>query len=216
MRNAFIPAWLDDLNLGVYEFRFYCHVLRRGELYATNATICKTCGIEKRKVSQAIASLEQRKLIQVSRQRGMTNRITALQPSANMSLPPSANMHHLPSANMSQGVVQICTTKDTPIKDTPIKEIKEKPSFSFPFDSEAFKTTWQTWEDERKERRKPLSKRAIILQIGKMKGFTEREVIAAINDAIEKRWASFFPKKEITTNQPRPIHTTEKPRSIYD
>jgi hypothetical protein len=117
---------------------------------------------------------------------------------------------------MSQGVVQIWTTKDTPIKDTPIKEVKTKPLFSFPFDSDMFKKTWKTWESERKERKKPLSSRAITLQIGKMKGFTESEIITAINEAIEKRWATFFPKKEITTNQPRPIHQQQKPRSIYD
>jgi aspartate/methionine/tyrosine aminotransferase len=72
------------------------------------------------------------------------------------------------------------------------------------------------WESERKQRKKPLSKSAIKLQIGKMKGHTEKEVIEAIQASIEKGWATIYPKKEITTNEPRSIYEPAKPRSIYD
>jgi len=216
MKNAFIPSWLDDLNLSVYEFRFYCHALRRGELYASIESICQVCGMDKRKISQVIADLERRNLIKVTRKKGMTNRITALQPSANMHLPPSALLHHLPSANMPQGVVHKCTTKDTPIKETPNKEEIQLPISLFPFESEPFKEAWQMWKDERKARKKPLSDRAVKIQIGKMKGFTEKEIIDALHAAIERNWATIYPKKEITTNQPRPIHANTQPRSIHD
>jgi len=216
MRTAFIPSWLDDLELNLYEFRLYCHILRRGELYGSNANICKICKIERKKLFETIVSLESKNLIKVTRTKGMTNRITALQPSPKTEHLPSPDLDYPPSPNLEQEVVRKRNTKDTPIKETPIKEKKQKPLIVFPFESERFKTTWQAWKDERKERRKPLTKRAIVLQIGRMQGFTENEVITAINLAIEKQWATFYPQKEMNYNQPRSTTETLKLRGFND
>jgi len=216
MRTAFIPSWLDDLELNLYEFRLYCHILRRGELFGSNANICKICKIERKKVFETIVSLESKNLIKVTRQKGMTNRIIALQPSPKTEHLPSPDLDYPPSPNLEQEVVRKRNTKDTPIKETPIKEDKATTSIVFPFDSERFKSTWQTWAAERKDRKKPLSERAIVLQIGKMQGHTEDEVITAINAAIEGRWATFYPKKQINNNQPRSTTETLKLRGFND
>jgi hypothetical protein len=216
MKNVFIPSWLDDLELNIYEFRLYCHAVRRGDLYASVESICKVCGFDRKKLFQTIASLESKQLFQVTREKGKTNRIMALQPVPKTEHLPVPHSEHLPVPKTEQGVCRIRNTKDTPIKDTPIKEYLFEQSTLFPFDSEAFKDTWQMWVKERKQRKKPLSEQAIKLQIGKMKGHTEKEIIDAIHMAIEKNWATIYPKKEITTNEPRSIYEPAKPRSIYD
>lgn len=216
MRTAFIPAWLDDMNLSVYEFRFYCHVLRRGELFASVDTICQVCGFDRKKLFQTIVLLEGKNLIQVKREKGKTSRIVALQPVPKTEHPPVPHSEHLPVPKTEQEVCRKRNTKDTPIKETPMKEEMPLLLSCLPYDSPQFKEAWQMWKDERKARKKPLSERAIKIQIGKMKGFTEKEIIDALHAAIEKNWATIYPKKEITTNQPRPIHTNDKPRSIYD
>lgn len=216
MKNVFIPSWLDDLKLNIYEFRLYCHAVRRGELYASVESICQVCGFDRKKLFQTIASLEAKQLFQVIREKGKTNRITALQPVPKKEHLPVPHSEHLPVPKTEHGVCRIRNTKDTPIKDTPIKEDLFSINHQFPFDSEAFKNTWQMWQSERKQRKKPLSKSAIKLQIGKMRGHTEKEVIESIQASIEKGWATIYPKKEITTNEPRSIYEPAKPRSIYD
>lgn len=216
MKNVFIPSWLDDLKLNIYEFRLYCHAVRRGELYASVESICQVCGFDRKKLFQTIASLEAKQLFQVIREKGKTNRITALQPVPKTEQLAVPHSEHLPVPKTEHGVCRIRNTKDTPIKDTPIKEDLFSINHQFPFDSEAFKNTWQMWQSERKQRKKPLSKSAIKLQIGKMRGHTEKEVIESIQASIEKGWATIYPKKEITTNEPRSIYEPAKPRSIYD
>jgi hypothetical protein len=215
MKTAFIPAWLDDLQLDIYEFRLYCHALRRGELYASIETICQICGFDRKKVFQTIVSLEAKQLFEVTREKGKTNRIKALRPVPHSEHLPVPHSEHLPVPKTEQEVCRIRNTKDTPIKETPIKEESPLIPMAFPFDSDAFKKAWQMWKDERKSRKKPLSDRAIALQIGKMKGFTEKEIIDALHNAIERNWATIYPKKEINSNQPRPTNEPTKLRA-YD
>jgi len=157
MRTAFIPSWLDDLQLDVYQFRLYCHVLRRGELYASVESICQTCGFDRKKLFQTIVSLEAKSLLSVTREKGKTNRIKALQP--------VPKTEHLPVPKTEQEVCRKRNTKDTPLKESPIKEALPLIPMAFPFDSPEFKETWQMWEDERKKRKKPLSETAIKIQI---------------------------------------------------
>lgn len=208
MRTAFIPSWLDDLQLDVYQFRLYCHVLRRGELYASVESICQTCGFDRKKLFQTIVSLEAKSLLSVTREKGKTNRIKALQP--------VPKTEHLPVPKTGQEVCRKRNTKDTPLKESPIKEALPLIPMAFPFDSPEFKETWQMWEDERKKRKKPLSETAIKIQIKRMNGFTEKEIIHALEEAMEKRWATIYPKKDKAINQPRPTAQPTKPRSIYD
>jgi hypothetical protein len=52
------------------------------------------------------------------------------------------------------------------------------------------------WVQDRKQRRKPLTAGAVKLQLRKLKGFNEADSIAAIEDAIERGWQSFFPQKQ--------------------
>jgi sugar-specific transcriptional regulator TrmB len=208
MRTAFIPSWLDDLKLDVYEFRFYCHVLRRGELYASVESICQTCGFDRKKLFQTIVSLEAKNLLSVTREKGKTNRIKALQP--------VPKTEHLPVPKTEQEVCRKRNTKDTPLKESPIKEALPLIPMAFPFDSPEFKQTWQMWEEERKKRKKPLSETAIKIQIKRMIGFTEKEIINALEEAMDKRWATIYPKKDKATNQPRSTAQPTKPRSIYD
>lgn len=82
-------------------------------------------------------------------------------------------------------------------------ERSEKPSSSkfdpakvpLPFPSPKFREAWNMWVEDRRFRRKWLTPGAVKLQFRKMKGFTEDECIAAIEDAIEKNWTGIFPKK---------------------
>jgi hypothetical protein len=216
MKTAFIPAWLDDLQLDIYEFRLYCHALRRGELYASIETICQICGFDRKKAFQTIVSLEAKQFPLFLREKGKTNRIKALRPVPKTEHLPVPHSEHLPVPKTEQEVCRIRDTKDTPIKETPIKEESPLIPMVFPFDSQEFNQTWQMWSDERKKRKKPLSEMAIKIQIKRMRGFTEKEIIDALEESIEKRWATIYPKKDKATNQPRPTNEPTKTRSIYD
>jgi hypothetical protein len=104
-------------------------------------------------------------------------------------LVPISNTVASPPVNEEQKIIEFAPSENT-VKRTPLDN-------SLPFQSAQFREAWEMWAADRKYRRKPLTPGAVKLQFRKMKGFTETECIAAIEEAIEKGWQSIFPRKEV-------------------
>lgn len=73
----FVRSYLDDYGLDVYEFRILAHVARRDSkhgCYESQAKMAEFCGINQRKVMQALKILCQANILRVERnQKGRTN-----------------------------------------------------------------------------------------------------------------------------------------------
>jgi hypothetical protein len=61
-----------------------------------------------------------------------------------------------------------------------------------PFSSEAFKTTWASWEQHRVEKKHKLTPSTRAAQLRKMEKWGEAAAIAAIERSIEKGWTGLF------------------------
>lgn len=59
-------------------------------------------------------------------------------------------------------------------------------------ETDAFCEAWRNWVDYRHKRRKPLTFRAVKLQIGKLESWGQDRAIQAIDNAIEKGWATVY------------------------
>ena len=80
-------------------------------------------------------------------------------------------------------------------KATPKKKASPKANGKFdplkvelPIQTEDFADAWEMWVEDRRERNKKLTKRAVELQLIKLDGMGERRAIAAINHTIENGW----------------------------
>ena len=69
---VFIHGNLDDLGLPPHPFRVYCHVARRGQCFASVATIAKTCRMNPDTVRKALKSLVQEGLLTAQYRKGET------------------------------------------------------------------------------------------------------------------------------------------------
>jgi hypothetical protein len=70
---AFIHGNLDDFGLRPHTFRVLCHVARRGQCFASIASIANTCRINADTVRKALKLLVQAKLLNVQYRKGQTN-----------------------------------------------------------------------------------------------------------------------------------------------
>lgn len=61
----------------------------------------------------------------------------------------------------------------------------------------AFQEAWCLWVSDRAERRKPLTKAAMRLQILKLEGMGHAMAIASIKQSIEMGWIGLFPVKDL-------------------
>jgi hypothetical protein len=61
--------------------------------------------------------------------------------------------------------------------------------------TEQFNLKWQEWLAYRKEKRKPVSKRAAEKQLATLESHGEAVAIAAIDQAIASDWQGLFPEK---------------------
>lgn len=64
-----------------------------------------------------------------------------------------------------------------------------------PFPSEMFKTVWDNWIADRKERGKKVTKRAAQMQFKILSKYSEDVAIRMVNQAIERNWQTFYELK---------------------
>jgi len=87
------------------------------------------------------------------------------------------------------------TTESTPKNTQPFLALEK--IFPQNLDTEEFKAVWSDWEEDRKQRRKPITRRAAELQLASLSKWGPDKAIAAIKLSIEKGWQGLF---EPTTN----------------
>jgi hypothetical protein len=83
-----------------------------------------------------------------------------------------------------------------------IKDIKDEHSELF--SDKEFSEAWESFKNYRKERKKPLTKRAEQLLLAKFKGVNKSVLVTAINNSIMHSWIGVFPEsvkpQQTTTN----------------
>lgn len=77
------------------------------------------------------------------------------------------------------------------ITDNIIKDNK----IVLPFPSDMFKTVWDNWIADRKERGKKVTKRAAQMQFKILSKYSEDVAIRMVNQAIERNWQTFYELK---------------------
>lgn len=77
--------------------------------------------------------------------------------------------------------------------DTKIRDFAEFPA---PLDNEEFRATWASWLDDRRSRRKPVTKHAQKLQLTKLAQWGSAKAIESIKNSITNGWQGLFPSNE--------------------
>src|SRR5207248_3074991 len=63
---TFIPAWLDDSDLSLLEFRLFCRAVRRGDFYDSQINLAKLFKVNRVKIRDALESLVRSKMLIVT------------------------------------------------------------------------------------------------------------------------------------------------------
>jgi hypothetical protein len=139
-KNAFVPAWLDDLGLTPLQFRLYCHISRRGQCWEAAGNIAKACCVNRNSVWPALNFLVGAGLVQQERREGQTSILSIIpNPDANrrqVPANPDGKKHQGADANRRQGpgrkgapgpgrfeAPQRIPNKDPQSKDPPEKDL---------------------------------------------------------------------------------------------
>lgn len=125
MSKPFIPAWIDDAGLSAAEFRIYCHLARRadnanGLAWPSYEAMEESCGLSRRTVARALASLVKRKLIEkAGKPFGGSARYRLLEPmmppEAPLDTPNGANADTNGNPPIASPELINSATRDTPI-----------------------------------------------------------------------------------------------------
>src|ERR1039457_7167281 len=73
----FIPSWLDDAKLDPYEFRLYCHILRRGECYESVRKMVSRLGMSRCGIVAALSRLVSKGFVRRRESLGQPSILTA-------------------------------------------------------------------------------------------------------------------------------------------
>jgi hypothetical protein len=192
----YIPAWIDEAGLTVHQFRVACHLWRRGETFSNTATIAKVCRMKRNTVFAALAELEKAGFIQRKHRPGQT---TVMEPVPFGDTGSNDNPTRLgiqdPTRLGIQDPTRLGIHKGTPTKVIPLRQSKGKPpseKIDIPFPSEEFAEAWQSWEQHRREKRKPLTPTSTKMQFREFVVMGEQRAIAAIHHSITKGWTGIF------------------------
>src|SRR5262245_27177742 len=71
--RSFIHSELDELRLSAVQFRIYCHILRRGELFAIVDSTAEACCMDDDTVWKALRELESFRMIRRIKRHGTTS-----------------------------------------------------------------------------------------------------------------------------------------------
>ena len=220
----FIPGWFDDLKISMLAFRLASRIYRRGnEAFDSITKMEREFKVSNRTMAGALKELLDLKLIAEEKRKGLSSifRPSALQhhplvltsttTQCSTTPPPSALQHH----------------KGTPSKANHLKQSIEGNANGFlfdqeaslPFNSESFKTAWQTWIQHRKEKKKKLTPESIKMQFKDMIAMGEERSIAAINHSVKNGYAGIYEpsanqSNKTTNQQTRTVDTSNRPADI--
>jgi hypothetical protein len=69
--------------------------------------------------------------------------------------------------------------------------------------------SWQAWTAERRERKKPLTRRAVVLQFSLLDRFRDRQA-EIINASIAANWTGLFPPKDVQHETSKRLSAVER------
>jgi hypothetical protein len=171
--------------------------------YASNAYLSEVCGISESTVKEHISNLIEANFIVRHEAYGETRVIRtcgseAMKGGARKSATPSRKIGY-PPAEKSATYIQD--------KDKKNREDTKGDAVALPH-GELFKKAWLDWEQYRREKKKPLTKTTITLQLGDMTSLSEPEAIATITTSMRNGWLGLFPPqrqsggvKRVTTRE---------------
>lgn len=136
--KPFIPAWLDDLNLSLKQFRLYCHIGRRGNCFDSVATMVRVCRIDRHAIRGTIAELIKLGLITATERPGQSTLYVLADTESRVATPPGKRP--TPPDLREPSPPGIRDTKAILLKGNPIKGEKDLSSFH----------DWQLTKDEEK------------------------------------------------------------------
>jgi hypothetical protein len=218
-------------GLSQAEFRSYCCLASRadtatGIAWPQAATIASDCAMAKNTVWKTLRALEGRGLIiRVGKPFQGSNRYKILSPpigangipiegatSANeipIEEPPIGANEILQSAQMdSRQSAQMDSREGTPRKvhqrRFTNKGTLEK--IDLPFPAPEFAEAWKSWEQHRREKRKPLTPTSTKMQFKEFVVMGEQRAIAAIHHSITKGWTGIFEANGNGTGNGKPKH----------
>lgn len=200
---TFIHSRVDDLGLSMAEFRVYCHLKRRANLEGVSwpgiDSMAHVCRAHRETVLDAIAGLEERKMLLVTRQKGKRNRYRLTKPSlwkdqseivngnqSEMVNAPVGNSERLPVDNgerhQSEMVNVRVSTQGNPVEGNPIKDTPIPPrGIVVKFEQEFVQFWNQLPEDNRIAPGK--TKEAWNKQVHK--GSTPEEILAGVEKLVK-------------------------------
>lgn len=219
--KAFIPAWLNNLQLSQAEFRLYCNLAARadtktGVAFPQSSTIAADCLMAKNTVWKTLQLLTEKRLIQrLGKPFGAANRYRVLIP------PIGANQIPIDDEPMSANEIPIDTVTNERKLESSIganeshqsaqmdsregitnkgNQLKTTNRDSLLFESDKFGSAWNDWETHRKQLKKPLTDLSIRKQIEALEAMGESTAIEAINHSIKNGWTGIFPPKAAATD----------------
>src|SRR5688500_12542699 len=71
---AFIPGWLDDMDLSLVAFRLFCTISRRGDFWESKTKLERRFKVSNRTLVAAFAELISRRLITEEKRVGFADR----------------------------------------------------------------------------------------------------------------------------------------------
>lgn len=218
----FIPVWLDEANLTHAEFRVFCHLCRRadkqGLAWPSLGSVAEKCGMSRITVCRAIQALcEKNLVVNEGKNFGGTvrYRISGAIVSPEERLAPNSIISDTNErAPIVPLVIHNRSSDDTPIvspeeqegitiKVNQRRNTKECAFPDLPFSSEAFRSTWSSWESHRKEIKKKLTPTAVSEQFRALLKMGEERAIIAIQHSIANGWQGIFeprPEKSKSTS----------------
>lgn len=223
--KPFIPAWLDEAGLSHAEFRLYCHLCRRsdksGIAWPSADSISSDCRMARNTVWKVIKSLEAKGMIlREGKPFQGQNRYRVIDQPIGVnhmpidSTPTGAN--EIPIDESTIGAKEIRQSAQTNSRQSaqtnsregyPDKVIQKKviQKEELPFHSELFLTTWLSWKQHRKEKKKPLTPTTTDRQLKKLASLGEQAAIRWMDYAMEQGWQGLFEppaQKQTPANRP--------------
>jgi hypothetical protein len=159
--------------------------------YASNAYLADVCNISESTVKDHLSALVEAKVV-YRRETDNGYRILTTFSSLGLAKPvpkeaeklatPSRKTGYPPAEKSATNIQDINTEK---MQDTGMAGIV------CPHGAE-FMKTWETWLTYRRERKKPMTSRTIIMQLDDLKKLTEQQAIATINQSVKNGWLGLF------------------------
>jgi len=172
--------------------------------YASNAYLAEACYISESTVKEHLSSLVEAGFVIRTENNGETR---VLRTCGSESMRGGARKSATPSQKIGYPLAEKSATYIQEKDKKNIEDTKGGVDYVLPHGVE-FKKAWLGWEAYRKEKRKPLTKTTIVLQLKDMTALSEKDAIDTIAQSMRNGWLGLFPAqtaskavKHVTTKE---------------